>query len=72
MRHVDCRHGIVGKHEEPRARRMRRHAARRLQYKRDFADSYRASRDVALARSLNPALQDFKAWLGAHARQIPL
>ncbi len=43
-----------------------------FQYKRDFADSYRASRDVALARSLNPALQDFKAWLGAHARQIPL
>ena len=43
-----------------------------FQYKRDFADEYRASRDVAFSRSLNPKLQDFKTWLAAHAKQIPL
>ena len=38
-----------------------------FQYKRDFSDQYRAARDPAFARSLNPQLQDFKMWLEANA-----
>jgi uncharacterized protein YbjT (DUF2867 family) len=43
-----------------------------FQYKRDFNDEFRGARDIAFSRSLNPALQDFKTWLSAHAKQIPL
>jgi uncharacterized protein YbjT (DUF2867 family) len=43
-----------------------------FQYKRDFEAEYRAARDPAVARSLNPAMQDFKAWLAANAARIPL
>jgi uncharacterized protein YbjT (DUF2867 family) len=43
-----------------------------FQYKRDFADAYRAARDPAVARSINPALQDFKTWLAANASRIPI
>jgi uncharacterized protein YbjT (DUF2867 family) len=43
-----------------------------FQYKRDFSEQYRGARDPAFARSLNPAMQDFTAWLSTHAKQIPL
>jgi uncharacterized protein YbjT (DUF2867 family) len=43
-----------------------------FQYKRDFHTSYRALRDVNLARRLNPQLQDLAAWLAANARRIPV
>jgi uncharacterized protein YbjT (DUF2867 family) len=43
-----------------------------FQYKRDFSDEYRAARDPAFARSLNPKLQNFKMWLEANASRIPL
>jgi uncharacterized protein YbjT (DUF2867 family) len=43
-----------------------------FQYKRDFNREYRAARDPAVARSLNPALQDYKTWVTANASRIPL
>jgi uncharacterized protein YbjT (DUF2867 family) len=43
-----------------------------FQYKRDFDEAYRTARDPAFARSINPALQDFKMWLAANASRIPL
>ena len=42
------------------------------QFKRDFNDSYRAARDVNMARQLNPALQRFDDWLRENAGRIPL
>jgi uncharacterized protein YbjT (DUF2867 family) len=41
-------------------------------FKRDFEAEYAGPRDVALARSLNPELKDFDAWLGENANRIPL
>ena len=41
------------------------------QFKRDFNDSYRAARDINLARQLNPQLQRFDDWLRENARRIP-
>ena len=38
----------------------------------EFADHFQKSRQVARARELNPALQDFDAWLARHAKDIPL
>ncbi len=38
-----------------------------FQFNRDFCDDFCALRDVALSRSLNPALQTFEAWLSANA-----
>jgi uncharacterized protein YbjT (DUF2867 family) len=43
-----------------------------FQYKRDFSNEYRAARDPAFARSVNPALQNFKTWLAANASRIPM
>jgi uncharacterized protein YbjT (DUF2867 family) len=43
-----------------------------FQFYADFEDAFCASRDPALARSLNPALQTFDAWLAANAARIPL
>ena len=43
-----------------------------FQFKRDFNDYYRRSRDVELARSLNPELQSFGQWLARHKSEIPL
>ena len=43
-----------------------------FQYKRDFEREFRAARDPAFARSLNPALQTFDAWLASNAARIPL
>ena len=42
------------------------------QFKRDCEALYRAARSVAATRQLNPALQDFSAWLATHARRIPV
>lgn len=43
-----------------------------FQYKRDFEKEFCAIRDIAFSRSLNPALQDFDAWLARNAKSIPL
>ena len=43
-----------------------------FQFKRDFEREFRAARDPAFARRLNPALQSFDAWLAANAARIPL
>jgi hypothetical protein len=37
-----------------------------------LADVFLDSRDVALARQLDPELQDFAAWLAANGARIPL
>jgi uncharacterized protein YbjT (DUF2867 family) len=42
------------------------------QFKRDFNDYYVGARDLNVARSLNPQLQNFKTWLGENAARIPL
>jgi hypothetical protein len=43
-----------------------------FQFKRDFEREFRAARDPAFARRLNPALQSFDAWLATNAARIPL
>ena len=43
-----------------------------FQFYRDFEREFRASRDVATARALNPSLQDFDQWLERNASRIPL
>ena len=43
-----------------------------FQFKRDFEQSFRAARDPAFARSVNPALQTFDAWLAKNAGRIPI
>jgi uncharacterized protein YbjT (DUF2867 family) len=43
-----------------------------FQFYRDFEREFRASRDVAVARSLNPSLQTFDQWLARNASRIPL
>ena len=43
-----------------------------FQFKRDFEDQYRASRDVELARSLNPDLHTFRAWVEQNKERIPI
>jgi uncharacterized protein YbjT (DUF2867 family) len=43
-----------------------------FQFKRDFNDDYCKSRSVELARSLNPDLQSFDAWLAKYKDKIPL
>jgi len=42
------------------------------QFKRDFEEDYCNSRDVDLARSLNPSLKTFDAWLAENKDRIPL
>lgn len=42
------------------------------QFKRDFEEEYCNSRDVDLARSLNPSLKTFDAWLAENKDRIPL
>jgi uncharacterized protein YbjT (DUF2867 family) len=41
-----------------------------FQFKRDFNDYFRRSRDVDLARSLNPELQTFEQWLAKNRNLI--
>jgi len=43
-----------------------------FQFKHDFQEAYCGPRDPALARSLNPALQTFEAWLAQNKDRIPL
>jgi hypothetical protein len=43
-----------------------------FQFKRDFNDYFRETRNVDFARSLNAELQDFKTWLSRNAAKIPL
>jgi uncharacterized protein YbjT (DUF2867 family) len=43
-----------------------------FQFYRDFADYFCGSRSPEVARSLNPALQTFAAWLAQNAGRIPL
>jgi uncharacterized protein YbjT (DUF2867 family) len=43
-----------------------------FQFKRDFEDYFSGVRDPAFARSLNPALQDFKSWLTKNKSGIPM
>jgi len=43
-----------------------------FQFKRDFNQEFCGARSLELSRSLNPAMQDFPAWLARHANQIPI
>jgi uncharacterized protein YbjT (DUF2867 family) len=43
-----------------------------FQFKRDFEAEYVGARDLEVARSLDPELQDFDAWLADNAASIPL
>jgi uncharacterized protein YbjT (DUF2867 family) len=43
-----------------------------FQFKRDFESYYCGARDLAVARSLNPALQTFDQWLAKNKDKIPL
>jgi uncharacterized protein YbjT (DUF2867 family) len=43
-----------------------------FQFNAEFADMFTAARDVVFARSLNPALQTFPAWLAVNKERIPL
>ena len=43
-----------------------------FQFKRDFEAEYAGARDTGVARSLDPELQDFDAWLAKNATKIPL
>jgi uncharacterized protein YbjT (DUF2867 family) len=43
-----------------------------FQFYRDFDEYFCGVRNPAVARSLNPALQDFRAWLTQHKSAIPL
>ena len=43
-----------------------------FQYNAEFEREFRASRDVALSRSLNPHLLTFAQWLAANKERIPL
>jgi hypothetical protein len=43
-----------------------------FQFKRDFNTVFCGARDPAVARSLNPDLLSFDAWLGRYANRIPL
>jgi uncharacterized protein YbjT (DUF2867 family) len=43
-----------------------------FQFKRDFEDYFCGARNPEFARSLNPSLQDFRTWLTANKKAIPL
>jgi uncharacterized protein YbjT (DUF2867 family) len=43
-----------------------------FQFNRDFEQAFRAPRDPATARALNPSLQTFDAWLAQNKAHIPL
>jgi len=43
-----------------------------FQFKRDFEEDYRGSRNVDTSRSLNPELQSFEKWLEKNKNRIPL
>jgi hypothetical protein len=41
-----------------------------FQFKRDFEEAFCGARDLAFARSLNPALMTFESWLAANGAKI--
>lgn len=43
-----------------------------FQYYAEFEKEFTAARDLGVARSLNPELLDFEAWLGKYGAKIPL
>jgi hypothetical protein len=43
-----------------------------FQYFRDFEAEFAGARSIEFSRSLNPALQTFKAWLKDNASRIPV
>jgi hypothetical protein len=43
-----------------------------FQFKAEFEKQYRAARDLAFSRSLNPRLLTFEQWLSANKERIPL
>ncbi len=43
-----------------------------FQFKRDFEQVFCGARNLAVARSLNPSLQTFEAWLARNKHRIPL
>jgi hypothetical protein len=43
-----------------------------FQFKRDFEEYYCGARNPVVARSLNPELQSFSAWLSENKDRIPL
>ncbi len=43
-----------------------------FQFKRDFEDYFCGARSLEFSRSVNPALQSFRAWLTANKSRIPL
>jgi uncharacterized protein YbjT (DUF2867 family) len=43
-----------------------------FQFKRDFEDVFCGARNPAVARELNPSLQNFETWLVANKNRIPL
>jgi uncharacterized protein YbjT (DUF2867 family) len=43
-----------------------------FQFKRDFNDDFVGARSLDVSRRLNPALQDFDAWLRENAAKIPI
>ena len=43
-----------------------------FQFKRDFENVFSGARNPAVARALNPALQNFETWLAQNKNRIPL
>lgn len=43
-----------------------------FEFQQLLGEEFQRARDAASARSLNPSLQDFDAWLGANASKIPI
>jgi uncharacterized protein YbjT (DUF2867 family) len=43
-----------------------------FQFKRDFEEAFCGARDIAFARTLNPALLTFDAWLASNGAKIPV
>jgi hypothetical protein len=43
-----------------------------FQFKRDFEQYYTGARNLDVARSLNPSLQTFDAWLEKNKGRIPI
>ncbi len=43
-----------------------------FQFKRDFNDDFVGTRDLEVARGLNPELQTFDQWLAKHGQEIPV
>ena len=43
-----------------------------FQFKRDFENVFSGARNPAVARALNPALQNFETWLAQNKSRIPL